>query len=517
MAALLIAVPGCRNEHDPPIDPAVFADTARDAVAPAAVIHPTATPAPTAAVPARKPNFIVILADDLGYGDLSSYGSRAISTPNLDQLAADGVRFTESYSSAPVCSPSRAGLMTGRYPLRTGITYVIFASNVTTKQRMKLTSVRVATRIGAGDFHDSWVSGIPASEITLPEALRVAGYATGMVGKWHLGDFSDDPSFLPTRHGFDFFEGIPHSNDEFPVSWWRGEKEISPNIGLDQEGVTDKLTHAAIEFIDANRQKPFFLYFAHKDVHLPLYPNERFRGKSKAGAYGDSVSEMDESVGQIVAALKERGLEKDTMILFTSDNGPWFEGSNEGLRGRKGTPFEGGQRVPMIAAWPGRIPGGRVVDAPTMNIDLFPTLLHLAGLGLPTDRTIDGADLGGLLDGSSSATPHDSLLFFHDKQLDGVRAGPLKYYPQVNRMDWPIPYDKPGSITGDSTGNYVYRDDKTGREANLLQAGPMLYDLGTDPFESYNLVEARKDDAQRLAGVANKWNADFEKNPRGWK
>ncbi len=276
--------PGLRAD----IDPAPFHDARRDAVRTEQVIRRTDTG--TAAAD-RPPNVVVILADDLGYGDLGSYGARAIRTPNLDRLAAEGVRFTDFYASASVCSPSRAGLLTGRYPVRTGISYVIFASEISPGHRFDLALARLGSRLGTSRFHDSYVRGLPDSEVTLAEALKVAGYATGHVGKWHLGDFSHDERFLPNRHGFDFFEGVPHSNDEFPVAMWRNGEELTPNVGLDQEQMTADFTRAAVGFIDRHRDQPFFLYLAHKDVHVPLFPSERFRGLSAAGPYGDAVQE----------------------------------------------------------------------------------------------------------------------------------------------------------------------------------------------------------------------------------
>jgi arylsulfatase A-like enzyme len=264
--------PGLRAD----IDPAPFHDTRRDAIRAEQVIRRRAGSAVGAE---RPPNVVVILADDLG-----SYGARAIHTPHLDRLAADGVRFTDFYASASVCSPSRAGLLTGRYPVRTGVSYVIFASDVALSHRFDLALARLGSKLGTSRFHDSYVRGLPDSEITLAEALKVAGYATGHVGKWHLGDFSHDQRFVPNRHGFDFFEGIPHSNDEFPVAVWRHDQELTPNVGLDQQQMTADFTRAAVEFIDRHRDHPFFLYFAHTDVHVPLFPSDRFRGRSAAGA-----------------------------------------------------------------------------------------------------------------------------------------------------------------------------------------------------------------------------------------
>ena len=500
-------VPGLRAD----IDPAPFLDEARDGVAPSSVIQrrePSVEP---------PPNVVIILADDLGYGDLGSYGARSIRTPNLDRLAAEGLRFTQFYASASVCSPSRAGLLTGRYPVRTGISYVIFASEVSPAHRLDLTLARLGSRLGTSRFHDSFVSGLPDSEITLAEALQVAGYATGHVGKWHLGDFSHDLRFLPTRHGFDFFEGIPHSNDEFPVALWRNDTELTPDVGLAQEPLTADFTRAAVGFIDRNRDRPFFLYLAHKDVHQPFFPSERFRGRSAAGPYGDAVEELDWSVGEILRALEERGLRERTLMVFTSDNGAWFQGSTQGLRGRKGMPFEGGQRVPLLVSWPGRLPAGGTVDVPAMNMDLFPTVLRVAGLEPPSDRVVDGRDLWGVMTGTDPGPPHEALLFFDDKVIAGVRAGQWKYYRHVDRYYWPVPLDRPDTFGGGRAARYAHSDDRNGRSVRLIADDPMLYDLDADPAESYNVADRHAEVAARLAAAIERWERDWLTNPRGWK
>lgn len=501
-------VPGVRAD----IDPAPFNDAVKDARPPSAVIR-----AQSGSSRSRRPNVVLILADDLGYGDLAAYGGKVIRTPNLDRLAAEGVRFTHFYSSASVCSPSRAGLLTGRYPVRTGVTYVIFASDVTFAHRRALSLSRLGTRIGTSEFYNSFVNGIPDSEITLPEALKLAGYATGMVGKWHLGDFSHDRRYLPTRHGFDFYEGIPHSNDEFPVSYWRNDRELSPNVGLAQEQLTADFTKAAVGFIEANKSRPFFLYVAHKDVHVPFFPSQRFRGRSAAGPFGDAVEELDWSVGEIMRALEERGLRENTLVIFTSDNGPWYAGSTEGLRGRKGMQLEGGQRVPMVASWPGRLPAGTQSAAPSMNIDLFPTLLRIAGLTLPSDRVVDGKDVWGAMTGTDPQGPHEALLFFNDKVIAGVRGGDWKYYRHVNRYYWPAPIDAPGSFVGRRLAEYTYTDPTTGQTIKLVDDSPLLYDLRLDPAESYNVADRQPAEAARLLDYIEAWERDFFANPRGWR
>jgi uncharacterized sulfatase len=338
-----------------------------------------------------------------------------------------------------------------------------------------------------------------------------------MVGKWHLGDFDGEPRHHPRRHGFDFFAGFPHSNDEFPYSYWRDDERVDPDLGLAQENVTAELTREAIGFIDRHREGPFFLYFAHKNVHTPLVPAKDFAGRSSAGPYGDSVEELDASVGALLRALEERGLRERTLVVFTSDNGPWHQGSPGGLRGRKGQPLEGGQRVPTLAAWPGRLPAGRVVDAPAMNTDVFPTALALAGLALPSDRAIDGRDLWPLLSGVTGESPHEGLFFFNANVVDGVRAGRWKYYRFVNEYVWPTPLDKPNTLTGRFAIGYRHHDERTGRSVPLLTSFPLLYDVATDVDESYNVVERHPDEAARLLALIEAWERDFRANPRGWR
>jgi len=496
------------------LDVSVYTDPVRDAQPVAAVVKPAAQ------APARRPNFVVILADDLGWGDVGPNGNTVIRTPSIDDIARRGARFTDFYASGVYCSPSRAGLLTGRYPLRSGITFPVQAGGDRIERRLVRLFGRLTARMGAADLAqagESAVEGLPASEITLPEALQQAGYATAMVGKWHLGDFSTDPRFHPLRHGFEFFAGFPHSNDEFPFSYWEGDRLVDENLGLVQEDVTANLTRQAIGFVDAHRDGPFLLYFAHKNVHTPLYPAAPFAGRSPAGAYGDSVEELDASVGEIVRALETRGLLDDTVVIFTSDNGPWHQGSAGGLRGRKGQPLEGGQRVPMLVLAPGFVPPGRVVTAPTMNIDLFPTLLGLAGLELPTDREVDGRDIRGLLTGETDASPHEALFFFNANVVDGVRAGRWKYYRFVNEYVWPVPLDKPNTWTGRFAANDRYVDEKSGRSAALLTRFPLLYDVAADRDESYDVSGQHVEEAHHLHGLIERWERDFAANPRGWK
>ncbi len=495
------------------LDTSVYVDAKKDAQPVADVVQWSAV------APARPPNVVIILADDLGYGDLGIYGNTLIRTPNLDAMAKAGARFADFYASDSTCSPSRAGLLTGRYALRSGINRPI---HPTTPFRRRVWSPLLEWSASLGMLdgveigEESTVKGLPASEITIPEALKLAGYATGMVGKWHLGNFRATPAYHPLRHGFDFFAGFPHSNGEFPYSYWKNETMVDEDLGLRQADVTATLTREAIGFIDANQTQPFFLYFSHKNVHIPLVPSPDFAGKSAAGPYGDSVEEMDWSAGEIVRALAERGLLEKTLVVFMSDNGPWFSGSNGRLRGHKGEVLEGGNRVPAIVQWPGHIPAGGVITAPAMNIDLFPTLLGLAGLGLPQDRTIDGRDIGGLLSGHESASPHEALFFFNANVIDGVRSERWKYYRWVNQYMWPLPLDKESTLFGRwMHDHFRYTDSKTGETVPMY--GPLLFDLTTDPSEAYNVIQQHPDDAARLHAAIEQWEREFFANPRGWK
>ena len=389
-------------------------------------------------ISAPKPNIIIILTDDMGYGDIGCYGSTAITTPYIDQLADEGVRFTDFYCSSPLCSPSRAGLLTGRYPLRSGITFPIQPGEDTF---MRKTSRRLGYRMGALGVYDlnnaeNLVEGLPHSEITIAEALQIADYNTAAIGKWHLGDYVHEPDYHPHNYGFDYFCGFNASNDDWPVAFWRDQTEIEKDIGLDQSKYTCLFTQEVIKFIDQSGNQPFFIYMAHKDPHQPCFPSEDFAGLSEAGPHGDTVQEVDWSVKEIIEHLEKRNLEHNTLILFTSDNGPWFDGSTGGLRGRKGESYEGGYRVPMIAWWPGTIPAGRVSASPAMNIDFFPTILHLAGLEVPNDRVIDGKDISAIAIGRENVSPHDALFFFHYNEIEGVRSGQWKFFRNINTRAW---------------------------------------------------------------------------------
>jgi len=468
--------------------------------------------------PMPPPNLVIILADDLGYGDLGAYGNTLIRTPSLDDLAKAGARFTSFYASAPICSPSRAGLLTGRYPIRSGITLPLPPADPSMDVAIGLRVNRWLARAGLMEEGlQHLVDGLPASEITLPEALKLAGYATGMVGKWHLGDFNAVPRHHPRQHGFDFFAGVPYSNDMFPYSYWKNDTIVEEDLGLRQAGLTDELTREAIEFIETNRSRPFFLYFSHKNVHTPLFPSPAFEGRSPAGPYGDSVEEFDASVGEVVRALASRGLLDQTLVFVTSDNGPWHLGNPGLLRGRKGQTMEGGQRVPAVAHWPGHIPAGSVIAEPAMNIDLFPTFLALAGLGLPRDRVIDGRSLWGLLSGRETTSPHQGLFFFHDNVIDGVRSARWKYYRWVNLYTFPVPLDKVNTFIGRGAHSATYTDPQTGGTVQLITHDPLLFAVDADSNESYDVIARHPDQAAHLHAAIEAWEREFFENPRGWK
>ena len=416
------------------------------------------------------PNIILILVDDLGYGDLDS---QQINTPNLDQMAVEGMRLTSFYASASLCSPSRAGLLTGRYPVRTHITNPLYPSGHPMNLLMDV----------LGRYAYS-VMGIPEDEVLLPEALSRRGYHTGMVGKWHLGD---KPGHLPNDRGFDSFYGVLYSNDVRPYAIYR-DREIAIEAPADQDTLTRDFTRKARDFVQSHKDGPFFLYVAHPMPHEPMHASEDFRGRSEAGLYGDAVEELDWGVGQILATLQELDLDDNTLVVFTSDNGPWWQG-NPGLqRGRKMLSFEGGFRMPFIARWPGVIPAGTISEEMSMNFDLFPTCLKLAGIPLPADRIIDGADIMPVLAGQAPS-PHDTLFFYDTRKLIAVRHGQWKYhrrYTTENANYWP------------------------------LRQGPFLFDLEGDPNESYSLIESKPEVAAELAAMIDAWNAQMATNLRGW-
>jgi arylsulfatase A len=368
------------------------------------------------------PNFVIINIDDLGYADIGPFGSQLNRTPQLDRMAAEGRKLTCFYA-APVCSPSRAALMTGCYPKRAlPIPHVLFPA---------------------------YDHGLNPDEITVAELLRGQGYATALVGKWHLGD---QPELLPTRQGFDEFFGLPYSNDmgpaedgvksdlgaplpvtrpgtigQPPLPWMRNETVLGRVLAEDQTTLVARYTEEACKFIETHRGQPFFLYLAHSAVHFPVYPGQAFQGHSRNGIYGDWVEEVDWSVGTVLDKLRDLQLDRNTLVLFTSDNGGTNRAVNAPLRGFKNSTWEGGMRTPTIAWWPGKVPAATATDAITGMMDILPTLVRLAGGQLPGDRRLDGGDIWPLLSGApGAASPHDVFYFFRGLKLEAVREGRWK-------------------------------------------------------------------------------------------
>ena len=413
----------------------------------------------------NSPNVILIVADDLGQGDLGAYGNDRIRTPNIDELARRGVMLTQHYASGNVCTPSRAGLMTGRYPIRSGLAAL------------------------SSPEKPGW--GLPGSEYTIAEMLRDAGYATFIIGKWGLGEM---PAGSPLRHGFDRFLGVPNSNDMAGFALYDGETMIDGDI--EQSTITERYTAAAVTWIEemANR-KPFFLYLAHTFPHIPLHASPPFAGKSAAGRYGDVVEELDASLGRIVSALQHTGVLQDTLIIFTSDNGPFFEGDPGPAHGGKGSTWDGGYRVPFIASWPARLPAGAVKSQITMNIDILPTLAESTGsestgsnLASPP---LDGASFLKVLRGSEEAV-HDHLLFFAGEEVVGIRA-----------QQWKL-----------VTHGYFRRSfvafEKLDRVDGFTEPYTLLFDMIGDPDERYSLADRQPEVVSRLNQALATARAEFE-------
>lgn len=420
----------------------------------------------------RPPNFVIILTDDQGYADVGVYGAEGYETPNLDRLATEGMRFTSFYVANSACTPSRAALMTGSYPDRVGLPNVL--------------GPRATI-------------GLNPEELTIAEVLQGRGYATAAVGKWHLGDH---PVFLPTNHGFDSYFGIPYSNDMSPDPKNNPRPHARGHPGLpllrdttvierepDQTALTRRYTEEATAFIEANADRPFFLYLAHSFPHVPLYASERFASSTERGLYGDVIREIDWSVGEILATLGRLGLDEHTLVFFTSDNGPWLifgnqSGSAGPLREGKGTSFEGGQRVPGMARWPGEIPAGEISDHLVTAMDLLPTFAELAGDSLLQERVIDGHDIWPILSGTSQArSPYERFFYYRSGQLQAVRSGRWKLH---------VPHGY-RTLAGGEVGN-----DGTPGAYGQARIDLALFDLRADVGETTDVAGQHPEVVERL-------------------
>jgi arylsulfatase A-like enzyme len=430
----------------------------------------------------EKPNVIIVFIDDEGYGDVGVYGATGFQTPHIDKMASEGMRFTNFYAAQPVCSASRAGIMTGCYPNRVGINGALFP------------------------FHNT---GLNSEEYTIAEMFKDQGYATACVGKWHLGWQKE---FLPLQHGFDEFIGLPYSNDIWPYSSQTGERLPKdkgrgklPDLPLiegnktvsyitsfeDQDNLTTMYTEKSVEFINKNADKPFFLYLPHSMGHIPLGVSDKFRGKSEQGMYGDVMMEIDWSVGEITKALKKNNIENNTIVIFTSDNGPWLSfgnhaGSAGGLKEGKLSSWEGGQRVPFIIRYPNKIPAGTVCNKLGCAIDLLPTLAAMSE-GKLSDNKIDGVDISSLFKGDFTSEPRETILYYYGKNnLNGVRKGNWKLI---------LPH------TYKSYQNDIGNDRKNGKRKDVVITEPQLFDMTRDPGEQYNVITTYPEKTKELMKV----------------
>ncbi len=425
----------------------------------------------------RPPNFVIIFCDDLGYADVGCYGAKGYATPNIDRMASEGMRFTSFCVPQAVCSASRAGLLTGCYPNRVGI---------------------------LGALGPKSKTGLHSSEVTIAEVLKPRGYASAIFGKWHMGD---DPSFLPDKQGFDEYYGLPYSNDMWP---FHPENPRFPPLPLidqdkviqenpDQTRLTTDYTERAVRFIQRHKDRPFFVYLAHAMVHVPLFVSDKFKGKSERGLFGDVMMEIDWSVGRILETLRNLSLDERTLVVFTSDNGPWLSygdhaGSAGPFREGKGTTFEGGVREPGIFRWPGKIPAGTVCDELALTLDLLPTLAAYAGTSPPADRIIDGKDIRPLLEGKPGAkTPHEAFCYYWGNELQAVRSGRWKLH---------FPH---GYRTLEAGGGKGGKPTKYSQKKIELS----LYDLGADKGETTDAAAGNPGVVERLKALAERAREDL--------
>ncbi|MGY8655001.1 MAG: sulfatase family protein [Verrucomicrobiia bacterium] len=453
--------------------------------------------AASASTAPQPPNVIVIFADDLGYGDVAAFNPDCrFKTPRLDRMAAEGAMLTSFYVPTPYCAPSRGTILTGRYPFRHSVVR------------------NTAPDAGFNNF------GLPRSEITIAEMLKEKGYATAAYGKWHLGH---RPQWLPRTQGFDEYYGILYSNDMFPVQLVHNEMVVE--YPVPQSRLTQTYTDLTLRFIEQNQDRPFFIYLPHAMPHKPLAVSDNFyTPESRDDLYADVISELDHNVGQILDRLKKLGLEKRTLVIFTSDNGPWYGGDTGGLRGMKGRTWEGGLRVPMIARMPGTIPPGVVNANPAATIDILPTVAKLIGVKPPSERTIDGADIMPMLKSADAASPHEAIFGMQGLNLACVRSG-----------KWKLHVRSPGTssmlkLSGEAAENWIdprapdgvtiiapFEQAKASHIPGLITGDTpkamMLFDLEADPGEQRDLAAKHPQVVQRLKALFDKTNAEVPDYP----
>ena len=445
---------------------------------------------------ADRPNFVLIFTDDLGYGDLASYGHPSFQTPHLDRMAAEGARFTDFYVPMPFCAPSRASILTGRYPFRHGVVGNPSPDN------------------GVNDY------GLPGSEVTIAQALKQQSYATTCIGKWHLGHI---PEYLPTRRGFDSYLGILYSNDMRPVQLAEDDRVIEYPVV--QGTLTKRYTERALRFIESKRDEPFFLYLAHAMPHKPLAASEDFyTPQTPHDLYADVIRELDWSVGQILAQLRDLNLDRKTLVVFTSDNGPSWGGSTGGLRGMKGRTWDGGIRVPLIAWWPGRIPAGLVSREVAASIDIFPTFAKLAGASLPVDRTLDGRDIFPLMTSAGADSPHEAILAMSGGRLHIVRSGRWKLHVRApgsprgpaniqSYIDASFNFRNPDGTTIIAPFEQPHPTRHPGVLTGDVRKAMMLFDLEADPSEQHDVADSHPDVVKRLKALFDEYDGDETPRP----
>lgn len=471
---------------------------------------------PAASHAAERPNVVIIYCDDLGWGDVSPNGLVSVKMPSIDRLAAEGAQLTNFCSSCPYCAPSRVTLQTGRYQFRSGL-----VQNPAPPDPVRLSQLdpeyeaRVQEAKEKGRAADEL--GIPDSEVTLGELFQSAGYYTACVGKWHLGH---KPQFMPRRHGYEEYFGILYSNDMHPVQIYENERLYQRLVF--QPGLTQRYTERACKIIKEHAREPFFLYLAHAMPHKPLAAGKLFFGRSGAGLYGDVLAELDWSVGQILKTLEDLEIDQKTLIIFSSDNGPWYGGRTGDLRGMKGQTWEGGIRVPLLARWPGKIPKGIVNPEPAVIADVFTTVLTAAEIPLPTDRPIDGKDLMPQFKDAKAKSSHDAIFSFRGDRLCTVRSGKWKLHldasgPRTQKLlrpdeKWDDPRAPDGILILAPTGQ-MHPSQFPGVATGFADEGVALVDLEADPSEQKNVAAQNPDVVKRLQGYADKIQAEMPKKP----